>query len=79
MPPGRSVNRRNTRLAAASMSIVLYEGAAGTGKTTSLLDAATTWLADHELHEGQRILLLTFTRRAAGEMLRRDETGMAAG
>jgi len=41
------------------MSLILFEGAAGTGKTTRLFDAAQKHLQDHPLTEGQKVLALT--------------------
>jgi len=41
------------------MPLILFEGAAGTGKTTRLFGAAQKFLQDHPLSEGQRVLALT--------------------
>lgn len=42
------------------MSLRVITGAAGTGKTTRLLELAEAWLAENALVEGQRLLALTF-------------------
>jgi len=41
------------------MSIVLFEGVAGTGKTTELIKGVQTDISAHPLSEGQRVLALT--------------------
>lgn len=41
------------------MSLVLFEGPAGTGKTTRLFGAAEAYLRDHPLLQGQKVLALT--------------------
>lgn len=41
------------------MSLSLFEGAAGTGKTTRLFASAQKYLQDHPLSEGQKVLALT--------------------
>ena len=41
------------------MSLFLFEGAAGTGKTTRLFASAQKYLQDHPLSEGQKVLALT--------------------
>ena len=57
---------------------LLIVAGAGTGKTTTLAHRVA-WLIAHGVRP-QRILLLTFTRRAAAEMLRRVEAiALAAG
>src|SRR5688572_33444335 len=48
---------------------LLVVAGAGTGKT-STLSARVAWLVEHGV-PAERILLLTFTRRAAREMLQR--------
>ncbi len=55
---------------------LLILAGAGTGKTTTLC-ARVAWLVDHGV-PAERILLLTFTRRAAREMLTRARTLVAA-
>lgn len=42
------------------MSLRVVTGAAGTGKTTRLLALVDSWLAQHSLGDGQRVLALTF-------------------
>jgi DNA helicase-2/ATP-dependent DNA helicase PcrA len=56
---------------------LLVLAGAGTGKTRTLV-ARAAWLRDHGL-EPSRILLLTFTRRAAEEMLARSAPRDGAG
>src|SRR3989304_4800569 len=51
---------------------LLIVAGAGTGKTATLVHRVA-WLIAEGVDPG-RILLLTFTRRAAGEMLRRADT-----
>lgn len=41
------------------MSLMLFEGAAGTGKTTKLIESARLHLASHPLQDEQRVLALT--------------------
>lgn len=56
-------------------SPLLIIAGAGTGKTTTLAHRVA-WLVANGADPG-RILLLTFTRRAAAEMVRRAETALA--
>src|SRR3954470_11989137 len=56
---------------------LLILAGAGTGKTTTLT-ARVAWLVASGV-PAERILLLTFTRRAARQMLARTETLLAAG
>ena len=56
---------------------LLVLAGAGTGKTRTLV-ARAAWLRGQGLEPG-RILLLTFTRRAADEMLSRSAPGSGAG
>jgi DNA helicase-2/ATP-dependent DNA helicase PcrA len=51
---------------------LLILAGAGTGKTGTLV-ARAAWLRDHEGIQPSRILLLTFTRRAADDMLARAQ------
>lgn len=56
------------------MSVQYFEGAAGTGKTTRLINAVLDELAKNPLGEGQKILVLTFmhgSRRRLEETLSR--------
>jgi DNA helicase-2/ATP-dependent DNA helicase PcrA len=55
---------------------LLILAGAGTGKTTTLC-ARVAWLVEHGV-PAERLLLLTFTRRAAREMLSRARTLIAA-
>src|SRR5690606_34488767 len=56
---------------------LLIVAGAGTGKTTTLA-RRVAWLVDRGVDPG-RILLLTFTRRSAAEMIRRADALLAAG
>src|ERR1700683_5277964 len=53
---------------------LLVRAGAGTGKTRTLV-ARAAWLRDCQGIQASRILLLTFTRRAAGDMLARAASG----
>jgi DNA helicase-2/ATP-dependent DNA helicase PcrA len=53
---------------------LLVLAGAGTGKTRTLV-ARAAWLRDCQGIQASRILLLTFTRRAAGDMLARAASG----
>jgi DNA helicase II / ATP-dependent DNA helicase PcrA len=53
---------------------LLVLAGAGTGKTRTLVSRAA-WLRDCQGIQASRILLLTFTRRAAGDMLARAASG----
>jgi DNA helicase-2/ATP-dependent DNA helicase PcrA len=75
------------RLNADQLSAATHQGGpllilagAGTGKTGTLV-ARAAWLRDEERIQPSRILLLTFTRRAADDMLARAQppAGEAAG
>jgi hypothetical protein len=46
------------------MNIVAYEGAAGTGKTTRLIESLNIQLARNPLKDGQRVLALTYMHGA---------------
>src|SRR5947199_6309804 len=65
----KSLNERQTMAAAHAGGPLLILAGAGTGKTTTLC-ARVAWLVDQGV-PAERILLLTFTRRAAREMLSR--------
>ena len=41
------------------MTLQWFEGAAGTGKTTRLVESTREWLGENDLQEGQRVLALT--------------------
>src|SRR6201984_2212665 len=56
---------------------LLVLAGAGTGKTRTLV-ARAAWLRDTQGMQANRILLLTFTRRAAGDMLARAASGAAS-
>jgi len=63
------LNDRQRQAASHGDSPLLVIAGAGTGKTTTLAHRVAHLIASGT--PAQRILLLTFTRRAAGEMLRR--------
>ena len=63
------LNPEQLRAATASEGPVLTIAGAGTGKTKTLA-ARVAWLVSQGIDPG-RIMLLTFTRRASDEMLRR--------
>lgn len=61
------------------MSLLMFEGPAGTGKTTRLLSAAREYLQQHPLDAGQRVLALTKyhgSRRRMDIRLRSREEGV---
>jgi ATP-dependent DNA helicase UvrD/PcrA len=75
------LNSEQLRAATAGEGPVLTIAGAGTGKTRTLA-ARMAWLVSQGIDPG-RIMLLTFTRRASDEMLRRarralSETGSSA-
>lgn len=63
------------------MSLVLFEGAAGTGKTTRLIAEGRLYLDAHPLLEGQRVLALTkyhgSRKRMAQKLSGRQGLGVA--
>jgi DNA helicase-2/ATP-dependent DNA helicase PcrA len=67
----QKLNPQQREAATHGDSPLLIVAGAGTGKTATLVHRVA-WLIARGLDPG-RILLLTFTRRAAGEMLRRVE------
>ncbi|MGA7904883.1 MAG: UvrD-helicase domain-containing protein, partial [Terrimicrobiaceae bacterium] len=71
MPKSRidDLNREQLRATTAGEGPVLTIARAGTGKTKTLA-ARVAWLVSQGIDPG-RIMLLTFTRRASEEMLRR--------
>ena len=71
MPKSRidDLNPEQLRAATAGEGPVLTIAGAGTGKTKTLA-ARVAWLVSQGIDPG-RIMLLTFTRRASDEMLRR--------
>jgi DNA helicase II / ATP-dependent DNA helicase PcrA len=71
MPESRidDLNSEQLRAATAGEGPVLTIAGAGTGKTKTLA-ARVAWLVSQGIDPG-RIMLLTFTRRASDEMLRR--------
>jgi ATP-dependent DNA helicase UvrD/PcrA len=64
-----ALNEEQTRAATHPAGPILIIAGAGTGKTTTLC-ARVAWLVAQSVPP-ERILLLTFTRRAAREMLSR--------
>jgi UvrD/REP helicase N-terminal domain len=83
MPESRidDLNPEQLRAATAGEGPVLTIAGAGTGKTKTLA-SRVAWLVSQGIDPG-RIMLLTFTRRASDEMLRRarrtlGETGSIA-
>ena len=71
MPESRidDLNPEQLRAATAGEGPVLTIAGAGTGKTKTLA-SRVAWLVSQGIDPG-RIMLLTFTRRASDEMLRR--------
>jgi len=67
-----SLNKRQREAASCGNGPLLIIAGAGTGKTTTLAHRVAYQIATGV--DPGRILLLTFTRRAAGEMLRRVES-----
>ena len=63
------LNPEQLRAATAGEGPILIVAGAGTGKTKTLA-ARVAWLVSQGIDPG-RIMLLTFTRRASDEMLRR--------
>ena len=72
-----SLNEEQARAARHSSGPLLILAGAGTGKTTTLC-ARVAWLIEQGVAP-DRILLLTFTRRAAREMLARTRALVACG
>jgi DNA helicase II / ATP-dependent DNA helicase PcrA len=64
------LNEQQRRAATHEAGPLLVLAGAGTGKTRTLV-ARAAWLRDTQGMQANRILLLTFTRRAAGDMLAR--------
>src|SRR5690606_5249418 len=71
----QTLNDQQRQAATAGEEPLLIIAGAGTGKTNTLAHRVA-WLIARGMDPG-RILLLTFTRRAAAEMLRRVETILA--
>ncbi len=67
------LNEQQRRAATHEAGPLLVLAGAGTGKTRTLV-ARAAWLRDNLGLQPSRILLLTFTRRAASEMLARAAT-----
>ena len=67
-----SLNERQREAASCGNQPLLIIAGAGTGKTTTLAHRVAYQIATGV--DPGRILLLTFTRRAAGEMLRRVDS-----
>ncbi|MGH3288741.1 MAG: UvrD-helicase domain-containing protein, partial [Streptosporangiaceae bacterium] len=68
------LNEQQRRAATHEAGPLLVLAGAGTGKTRTLV-ARAAWLRDTQGMRANRILLLTFTRRAAGDMLARAASG----
>jgi DNA helicase II / ATP-dependent DNA helicase PcrA len=68
------LNEQQRRAVTHQDGPLLVLAGAGTGKTRTLV-ARAAWLRDHQGVPASRILLLTFTRRAASEMLARAAGG----
>jgi DNA helicase-2/ATP-dependent DNA helicase PcrA len=68
------LNEQQRRAATHEGGPLLVLAGAGTGKTRTLV-ARAAWLRDRQGIPANRILLLTFTRRAAGDMLARAAAG----
>ena len=78
-PPDERTERHLDRLNAEQRAAAAFTGpqlrilaGAGTGKTTTLT-SRVAWLVDSGV-PAERIMLLTFTRRAAREMVGRTQT-----
>jgi DNA helicase II / ATP-dependent DNA helicase PcrA len=71
------LNEQQRRAATHEAGPLLVLAGAGTGKTRTLV-ARAAWLRDTQGMPANRILLLTFTRRAAGDMLARAASGAAS-
>jgi DNA helicase-2/ATP-dependent DNA helicase PcrA len=71
------LNEQQRRAATHEAGPLLVLAGAGTGKTRTLV-ARAAWLRDTQGMQANRILLLTFTRRAAGDMLARAASGAAS-
>jgi DNA helicase-2/ATP-dependent DNA helicase PcrA len=71
------LNEQQRRAATHQAGPLLVLAGAGTGKTRTLV-ARAAWLRDTQGMQANRILLLTFTRRAAGDMLARAASGTSS-
>ena len=71
------LNEQQRRAVTHEGGPLLVLAGAGTGKTRTLV-ARAAWLRGYQGMPASRILLLTFTRRAAGDMLARAD-GLAMG
>ena len=71
------LNEQQRRAATYEAGPLLVLAGAGTGKTRTLV-ARAAWLRDTQGMQANRILLLTFTRRAAGDMLARAAAGASS-
>jgi DNA helicase II / ATP-dependent DNA helicase PcrA len=72
------LNEQQRRAVTHQGGPLLVLAGAGTGKTRTLV-ARAAWLASCQGVPASRILLLTFTRRAAGDMLARAASASASG
>src|SRR5580658_1917960 len=68
------LNEQQRRAVTHTGGPLLVLAGAGTGKTRTLV-ARAAWLRDCQGIQASRILLLTFTRRAAADMLARAASG----
>src|SRR5277367_5809296 len=71
------LNEQQRRAATHEAGPLLVLAGAGTGKTRTLV-ARAAWLRDTQGMQANRILLLTFTRRAAADMLARAASGASS-
>ena len=71
------LNEQQRQAATHEAGPLLVLAGAGTGKTRTLV-ARAAWLRDTQGMQANRILLLTFTRRAAGDMLARAASGASS-
>lgn len=55
---------------------IVIEAGAGTGKTTAIVAEVLRLMAEHEQLAPERIVLMTFTEKAAGEIADRIRTGL---
>src|SRR5512146_129649 len=75
-PNSLNEQQRQAAIAPREVPLLIIAGA-GTGKTNTLAHRVAHLIADGT--DPSRILLLTFTRRAAAEMIKRAQTLLARG